>query len=89
MRIQSTPYQPSSQPPASQPAVSTSSSENTQPSTDLVRYSPKGVAAAEGYQVQYDQPSNRNRRAIAEYQSLDRQSKKDEASSMLGVDLYV
>ncbi|MED5524356.1 hypothetical protein [Gallaecimonas pentaromativorans] len=89
MRIQSNPYQPSTQPPVSVPAATPSSPGAATASTDLVRYSAKGVAAAQDYQVQYDQPSSRNRKAVAEYQSLDRQARKEEASSLLGVDLYV
>ncbi|WP_406666869.1 hypothetical protein [Gallaecimonas sp. GXIMD1310] len=88
MRIQSTPYQPSHQPAASVP-VAPAAAEKATPTTALVRYSAKGVAAAEQYQVQYDAPSSRNRRAIEQYQSLDKASQREQASSLLGVDLYV
>ncbi|WKE64412.1 hypothetical protein PVT67_12075 [Gallaecimonas kandeliae] len=88
MRIQSTPYQPSEQQPP-QAVLPAASAEASQPSTELVRYSVKGVAAAEDYQVQYDAPSGRNQRAISQYQALDRQQRKAQASELLGVDLYV
>ena len=36
----------------------------------------------------YDQPSQQNRSAVALYQSIDNQTKRDQVQNMLGVDLF-
>ncbi|KOO03765.1 hypothetical protein [Vibrio nereis] len=40
-------------------------------------------------QVQYDLPEGRGRKAMEEYMSVMNQSKRDELSMMMGVDIYI
>ncbi|EKE69114.1 hypothetical protein [Gallaecimonas xiamenensis] len=90
MRIASTPYQPSSSPPATLPAAKApAASAQAQGGDGLIRFSSQGLAVADELRVHYDAPSKRHRRAIDEYQSLDRMALKAQASELLGVDLYV
>ncbi|WP_341503609.1 hypothetical protein [Gallaecimonas sp. GXIMD4217] len=87
IRIGAQPYQPTPQEP--RPALQPQGAEAAAPKQELVRYSVPGLAAAEGFRTQYDQPPGRNLRAIAQYRSLELEDKREQARSLLGVDLFV
>ncbi|NVJ55577.1 MAG: chromosome partitioning protein ParA [Vibrionaceae bacterium] len=40
-------------------------------------------------QIQYDLPEGKGRKAMEEYMNVMNQTKRDELSSMLGVDIYI
>lgn len=40
-------------------------------------------------QVQYDLPEGQGRKAMEEYMNVMNQSKRDELSQLLGVDIYI